>query len=140
MKISTISTYRHPQIVKEMGVSIPEKHHEFDPWCVAKGVLIKLSIEAKKKECGGLGEWIPSIVNHLWWRAQTCEGNAEVLKEKWVSVIHHVTNRHNWPGNIHLHRCAHEPLDELSKKTKLWLSPGSEAHNALVRIVKNKRL
>ncbi len=95
---------------------------------------------AKRKECVGLGEWIPSIVNHLWWSAQTCEGNAEVLKEKWVSVIHHVTNRHDWPGNKHYHRCVHEPLDELTERTKLWLSPGSEAHKALVRTVKDKRL
>uniref|UniRef100_A0A673IHK2 Uncharacterized protein n=1 Tax=Sinocyclocheilus rhinocerous TaxID=307959 RepID=A0A673IHK2_9TELE len=100
----------------------------------------KLAIVAKRKECGGLGEWIPSIVNHLWWSAQTCEGNAEVLKEKWVSVIHHVTNRHDWPGNRHYHKCSHEPFDQLSERTKLWLSPGSEAHKALVRAVKDKRL
>ncbi|XP_016127734.1 uncharacterized protein [Sinocyclocheilus grahami] len=140
VKVSTISTDRHPQIVKEMRASNPEKHHEFDPWHVAKGVSKKLAIAAKRKECVGLGEWIPSIVNHLWWSAQTCEGNAEVLKEKWVSVIHHVTNRHDWPGNKHYHRCAHEPLDEPTKRTKLWLSPGSEAHKALVRTVKDKRL
>uniref|UniRef100_A0A671PRE8 Uncharacterized LOC107702177 n=1 Tax=Sinocyclocheilus anshuiensis TaxID=1608454 RepID=A0A671PRE8_9TELE len=140
VKVSSISTDRHPQIVKEMRASNQEKHHEFDPWHVAKGVLKKMAIAAKRKECVGLGEWIPSIVNHLWWSAQTCEGNAEVLKEKWVSVIHHVTNRHDWPGNKHYHRCAHEPLDELTERTKLWLSPGSEAHKALVRTVKDKRL
>lgn len=88
VKVSTISTDRHPQIVKEMRASNPEKHHEYDPWYVAKGVSKKRSIAAKRKECVGLGEWIPSIVNHLWWSAQTCEANAEVLKEKWVSVIH----------------------------------------------------
>ncbi|XP_048010409.1 uncharacterized protein LOC125244363 [Megalobrama amblycephala] len=117
-----------------------KKHHEFDPWHVAKGVSKKLAIVAKRKDCEGLGEWIPSIVNHLRWRAQTCEGDAEVLKEKRVSVTHHVTSRHDWPGNRHYHRCAHEPLDEQSERRKLWSSPESEAHKALVRTVKDKRL
>ncbi len=140
VKVSTISTDRHPQIVKEMRVSNPDKHHEFDPWHVAKGVSKKLATEAKRRECEGLGQWIPSIINHLWWSAQTCEGNAEVLKEKWISVIHHVTNRHDWPGNRHYHQCAHEPLDETNQRRKLWLKPGSEAHNALVKVVEHKRL
>lgn len=103
MKVSTISTDRHPRIVKEVRVCHPEKHHEFDPWHVAKGVSKKLSIAYKRRKCEGLEEWIPSIINHLWWRAQTCEADAEVLKEMWVSVIHHVTNRHDRPGNRHYH-------------------------------------
>ena len=140
VKVSTISTDRHPQIVKEMRVSNPEKCHEFDPWHVAKGVSKKLAAAAKIRECEGLGEWIPSIINHFWWSAQTCGGDAEVLKEKWVSVIHHVTNRHDWPGNRHYHCCAHEPLDETSQRSKLWLQPGSEGHQALVKTVKDKRL
>lgn len=140
VKVTTICTDRHPQIVKEMRVNNPEKCHEFDPWHVAKGVSKKLSAAAKWKKCEDLAEWIPSIINHLWWSAQTCGGNADVLKEKWVSLIHHVTNRHNWPGNRHYHECAHEPLDEASQRSKLWLRPGSDAHIALVKIIKDKRL
>ncbi|XP_063060604.1 uncharacterized protein LOC134453783 [Engraulis encrasicolus] len=140
VKVTTISTDRHPQIVKEMRVSHPEKHHEFDPWHVVKGVSKKLAAVARRKECEGLGEWIPSIVNHFWWSAQTCGGDAEVLIEKWVSVIHHVTNRHDWPGNRHYHSCAHDHLDDDSQRSKLWLQPGSEGHQALVTTVKDKRL
>ncbi|KAK7886684.1 hypothetical protein WMY93_026305 [Mugilogobius chulae] len=140
VSISTISTDRHPQIVKEMRVNHPEKSHEFDPWHVAKGVSKKLNAEGKKKGCEELGSWITSVINHLWWSAQTCEGDAVLLKEKWISVIHHITNRHDWPGNRHYHQCAHQPLDEETQRSKLWLKPGSEAHNALVKIVMDKRL
>lgn len=38
VKVSIIATDRHPQIVKEMRVSNPEKSHEFDPWHVAKSI------------------------------------------------------------------------------------------------------
>ncbi|KAK7879777.1 hypothetical protein WMY93_033556 [Mugilogobius chulae] len=123
-----------------MRVNHPEKSHEFDPWHVAKGVSKKLNAEGKKKGCEELGSWITSVINHLWWSAQTCEGDAVLLKEKWISVIHHITNRHDWPGNRHYHQCAHQPLDEETQRSKLWLKPGSEAHNALVKIVMDKRL
>lgn len=140
MKVSTISTDRHPQIVKEVRVCNPEKCHEFNPWHVAKRLSKKLAAAAKRMEYEGLAEWILSIINHSWWSTQTSEGDTEVLKEKWVSVIHHVTNRHDWHGNRHYHACAHEPLDETSQRGKFWLMPGSEAHNALVKTVKDKRL
>uniref|UniRef100_A0A669CDG2 Uncharacterized protein n=1 Tax=Oreochromis niloticus TaxID=8128 RepID=A0A669CDG2_ORENI len=117
VKVSTISTDRHPQIVKEMRVSNPEKLHEFDPWHVTKGVSKELAAESKRKVCEekGLrrsGSLDPSIINHLWWSTQTCEGGALLLKEKWISVIHHVTIRHDWPGNRHYQQCAHNPLDD----------------------------
>ncbi|XP_057709308.1 uncharacterized protein LOC130927468 isoform X2 [Corythoichthys intestinalis] len=140
VKVSTISTDRHPQIVKEMRVSNSEKCHQFNPWHVAKEVAKQLYAAAKKRGCEGLGEWIPSIVNHFWWSAHTCGGDSQVLKEKWVSVIHHVTNKHNWPGNRHYHRCAHKPLDEPSQRCKRWLQPGSEGHRALVKTVEDERL
>lgn len=140
VKVSTISTDRHPQIVKEMRTNNPEKHHQFDPWHVAKGLSKKLSKIAKSKECEDLAGWIMSIINHLWWSAQTCDGNADLLREKWISVIHHTSNRHEWPGNRYYHSCAHEPLDEGTQRSKLWLKPGSAAHNSLVKTVTDTRL
>lgn len=84
--------------------------HQFDPWHLAKTVSKKLSAASKKSGCSDLAPWIPSIVNHLWWCAESCNKDAEVLREKWLSVIHHVTNRHSWPGNKHFPKCDHQPL------------------------------
>lgn len=107
---------------------------------IIKGVSEKLTAEAKRKGCKDLGAWIPSLIKHLWWSAHTCkEEDAVLLKEKWLSVIHHVTNCHDWPGN-RCYRCAHEPLDEESQRNELWLKPGSEAHRALVKTVTDRRL
>lgn len=137
---SVISTDRHPQIRKEMRVNHPNKDHQFDPWHLAKSISKKLALAAKKKDCGDLANWIPSIVNHLWWSATTCEGNPEILKEKWTSTIHHVVNRHDWPGNRHYHQCPHGELDPRMVRKKKWLEPGSAPHKALVNVVKDKRL
>jgi len=137
---SIISTDRHPQIRKEMRVNHVNKDHQFDPWHLAKSVSKKLGLAAKRKDCESLANWIPSIVNHLWWSAMTCDSDAKVLREKWISTIHHVVNRHDWPGNRHYHKCAHEPLDARQERKKIWLEPGSPPHKALVAIVKDKLL
>lgn len=140
IKVCVISTDRHPQIIKEMRVNHPNKEHQFDPWHLAKSISKKLVNATNKKGCEQLKPWIPSIINHLWWSATTCEGNSVLLKEKWLSVIHHVTNRHDWPGNQFYHKCAHQPYTQEVSRKKKWLIPGSAAHNALVGVVKDKRL
>ena len=108
IKVDIISTDRHPQIKKDMRVNHADIDHQFDPWHLAKSVSKKLSAASKKAGCSDLAPWIPSIINHLWWCAESCNEDAEVLHEKWLSVIHHVTNRHSWPGNKHFHKCDHD--------------------------------
>ena len=138
--VDVISTDRHPQIKKEIRVNHPNIDHQFDPWHVAKSVSKKLGTASKKSGCLELAPWIPSIVNHLWWSAESCGKDPELLREKWLSVIHHVTNRHEWPGNRYFHKCEHSRLSSEQARKKKWLKPGSAAHTALVNIVKDKLL
>ena len=55
----------------------------------------------------------------------------------WLSVIHHMTNRHEWPGNRHFHKCEHNRLSTDQQQRKKWLEPVSASHTALVNIVKD---
>lgn len=83
--------------------------------------------------------WIPSMVNHLWWSALTCEGDPEVLREKQISTIHHVVNRHDWLGNRHYHKCGHGSLDPQQERRNIagtWFP----THKAMVDIIKDKLL
>ena len=52
-----------------------EIDHQFDPWHLAKSVSKKLATASKKSGCNDLAPWIPSIVNHLWWSAESCNRN-----------------------------------------------------------------
>ena len=140
IRVSVISTDRHPQIRKEMRTNHPDNEHQFDPWHLAKSISKKLASASNKTGCRDLKPWIPSVINHLWWSATTCVGNAQLLKEKWVSLCHHVTNRHEWPGNQFYHKCAHQPYLPEAARRKKWLKPGSPAHQALVSVVKDKGL
>lgn len=92
---------------------------------------------SKRKDCSELSEWIESIINHFWWSIQTCEGNPAALLERYSSVIHHIVNRHQWPGSRYFKKCTPPPEESRNRK---WLKQGSPAHKALLKIVKDKCL
>ena len=107
-------------------------------WHLAKNVSKKLREKAKTKKCSVLIPWLKSISNHLWWSAATCNGDPDILKEKWTSIVHHIVNEHQWTGSTHFsHMLKFSPADEHKKK---WLRRGSHAHEALKDDVLNKRL
>ena len=92
------------------------------------------------KGCEDLLPWIHSVSNHMWWCSATCDGNAEVLKEKWKSVLFHVTNKHKWNGYTHLHECCHPRLTSAQIRKKNCLKPDTPAYIALEEVVLNKKI
>lgn len=62
------------------------------------------------------------------------------LQGIWSGVLHHVLNEHEWLFNYGSgsNRCSHGPLAE--DREAEWLKKGSKAHQALVRIVMDRRL
>ena len=92
------------------------------------------------KGCEDLLPWIRSVSNHMWWCSATCDGNAEVLKEKWKSVLFHVTNKHKWNGYTHFHECCHARLTSAQIRKKNWLKPDTPAYIALEEVVLNKKI
>ena len=118
IEVDVISTDRHPQIKKEMRVNHGEIDHQFDPWHLAKSVSKKLAAASKKFGCTDLAPWIPSIVNQLWWSVESCNKDPDILCEKWMSIIHHVTNRHEWLGKRHFHKCEHDRDCQMRNKGK----------------------
>ena len=123
INVSGVSTDSHPQIKKDMREERKDKKHHIDPWHTCKNNTKHLTQASKKKGCEKLGEWIPSISNHFWWSVETCNGNAEVLKEKWLSVNEHIANRHSFPNNKHYKKCEHGELEPDPTRRKKWLKP-----------------
>ena len=98
-EIDSVATDRHAMIKKRMRTSYSHIKHRFDPWHVAKGISKKLTKLSKKKGMSIVGEWIPNIVNHLYWSVDTANGNGEELVERFLSVIHYIANRHSFIDN-----------------------------------------
>lgn len=82
------------------------------------GVSRKLESLAHQNGCQVVGEWIHSIVNHMYWAAASSITGEETVA-KWVSVVNHVQNIHqhdDWQFPV----CLHGPTDDHEKK---WLRP-----------------
>ena len=138
--IMRIATDRHTSISSSMKKDHGEINHQYVVWHLSKWIVKKLSKKAKVKGCEDLLPWIRSVSNHMWWCSATCDGNAEVLKEKWKSVLFHVTNKHKWNGYTHFHECCHPRLTSAQIRKKKWLKPDTPAYIALEEVVLNKKI
>ena len=70
----------------------------------------------------------------------TCEGDKNLLHEKWISIVHHSANIHSWDSADLYHECPHPPIPREEARTKRWFHPGSPAHEALREVVFDKTL
>ena len=84
--------------------------------------------------------YIKSICNHFWWACATGENDEALLKEKWTSIIFHIQNKHTWTGNTLYHQCSHGELSREDSFSKDWISPKSQAFQALQPIVFDKTI
>jgi len=135
MRIHTLATDRHVGVQCLMDTKYPDIKHQFDVWHVSKNIKKRLHAKALKKEATELMRWIPFIANHLFYSAQTCDNNPDLLREKWQSCLHHTANNHEWNGGL-MSKCDHETVSDDTD----WLTMGSPAHDALRQVVMDRRL
>ncbi|ESO88711.1 hypothetical protein LOTGIDRAFT_165496 [Lottia gigantea] len=131
--INVLATDRHIQVGCMMRKKFPQIIHQFDVWHVSKAIIKKLT--EKTTDCAVLWHWIGSIKKHFWWSVASCDGNLELLKEKWRSVLQHCVNVHHFECNNQFHACAHQPLTEMEQKKKKWSKPSSPAYHAIQDII-----
>ena len=55
----------------------------------------------------------------------TTLGDEVTLREKILSIPHHVSNNHHYPNNLMHKKCAHGDLS-LEERNKPWLKEGSK--------------
>ena len=96
---------------------------------LSTGFRKKLEASAKLKDCKIIGEWVRSIVNHLYWCvASTDAGDQEKIVAKWLSLENHIHNKHSHQ-NKEFPKCAHKRLTSNQRKKKwfkrrkFYLSP-----------------
>ena len=80
----------------------------------------KLEAAGKKKGCQKVKDWARSVSNHLYWCAASSGGDGELVKQKWLSILNHVTNVHEGHGD-RFPQCLHdEGLD------RDWMKRGTK--------------
>ena len=62
------------------------------------------------------------------------------IREKWVSILSHIVNKHKWSGSVKYKKCGHGRLTQNEERIVGWLKAGKPAHKALQDVVENKLL
>ena len=140
LSITCLTTDRHTQIRKYMKEQRSDIKHQFDVWHVSKSIKKKLHKASLKKDATELRTWIKSIINHFWWCCASCKGSFTELKEKWLSILFHIKNKHSWKDNEIYLECQHPQLTRTETMTKPWLKEGSPAYKSLENVVRDKYL
>ena len=112
----------------------PRILHQFDVVHVSKNTRKKLCAKAKLKKYELLQGWIRPIINHFWRCCATCEENPILLKEKWASVLQHISNEHQWEGFTMYHKCTYDKLSDHDLTAKKWINRVSSTYLALTEI------
>ena len=63
-----------------------------------------------------------------------------MLRERWISVLFHIQNKHRWTGHEKFQKYVHSRLTKKQVKTEEQLSPKSEAFEVLQNIVLDKKV
>ena len=134
LNIHSITTDDH-QSIKKYLKDKKSPRHQLDIWHKSKNIKKKITKLAKNKLNSELQTWSKSLINHFWWCCSTCNGNVHLLREKWISILSHVCDIHEFNDNKLFKKCSHGPI-----QPRAWLTPGSPAHNSLKSIVMDKRL
>ncbi|KAL2102342.1 hypothetical protein ACEWY4_001510 [Coilia grayii] len=140
LPIDLITTDRAPSIRKMMREEFGNIHHEFDPWHVTKGLKKKLVALSNKKGNQDLHGWLRATLNHLWFCCSSCGGNAQELRRRWTSLLHHICGEHVWEQDGRRWACPHPALSPEEQQKKRWLHKDSDAFRGLQAIVEDKRL
>ena len=111
--------------------------HVFDVWHVSKSIQKKLHHVSTTKVNSSLQLWSKSIANHVWWAAESCEGDTEFLEEKYLSLLKHVSNVHQWEDGYKITGCEHADLPQDNQT--LWLVKDSNEYNVLEKIMTDKQ-
>ena len=135
-----ITTDRHIQIRKHLRDQEPGIIHQYDVWHFLKNIKKKLLAASKKSSCKIIKKWIRLIGNHFWWACATCEGDPKLLHEKWISVLFHIQNKHEWTGSNRLTKYVHPLLTKKQVKAKEWILPNSEVFEGRQKIVLSKNI
>ncbi|CAH2321140.1 RNA pseudouridylate synthase domain-containing 1 isoform X1 [Pelobates cultripes] len=140
LDVHIIATDKHLSIEKLMQEHYEDIDHQYNVWNYAKELKKNLMTLSQKKNCSEISNWIEAIMDHFWWSIKTCNGEINELRERWQSLLYHVSGQHEWVGRQRYCSCFHDPISaEENVKTK-WIAKNSPAFENLVLFVTDEQL
>ena len=69
---------------------------------MTSGTGKKIDGISRKKDCGKVGRWKKSVINHMFWCAATTDDDddddGDIREAKWLSITNHIKNKHRGHG------------------------------------------
>ncbi|XP_044143349.1 uncharacterized protein LOC122932797 [Bufo gargarizans] len=137
--IKIFASDRHVGIRKKMRQEYSNIKHQFDVWHYAKSLKKKLTSASRLKLCKEITPWIPKIIRHFWWSIQTCDDNNDLLKEKWLSLLQHLIDQHQWDGELYS-ECSHGEIVVENDDNIFWLQKDKPPYLHIQKIVNSRQL
>ncbi|KAJ8879020.1 hypothetical protein PR048_019626 [Dryococelus australis] len=114
LKVTLFVSDRYRGIRKLMRTKYLSITDEFDVWHFSKSLT---------KKWKGIGKHLYLI--QAWSKSsKTCDNNEEMLLEKFMSILYHITDVHKWDGNKFVNACEHHDLSYMLRPRN-WLQPNS---------------
>ena len=140
--VSVLTTDRSPSVISLMRRKYNSVTHQHDIWHIAKSVKKHLLAKARKKDSECLKDWVKSAVNHMYYCAQNCNEDPNILVELWRSLACHVAGVHHWPLDgvafRHINSCQHDNSIDVKLAAEgravNYLKEHSDAHLALKQV------
>ncbi|XP_053555458.1 uncharacterized protein LOC128646060 [Bombina bombina] len=140
LEILIIATKNKARIKKIMDEEFKQINHQFEIGQYTESLQKKLISLANKPCSTAIAPWIPTIINHLLVASALCKGDADLLQEKWNSVMYHVTNQHSWVKGTSVHKCPHDDLNKEEDTKHPWLKMGTMATSELSLFVHDEQI
>lgn len=140
LDVACFASDRYESVVEAMKENYGHVDHQFNVRRYAKRILKKLRAASRSRFCESIRPWIRTMYDHFLWSVQTSEHNADLLREKWLSVLHHIVNEHCWEQGRLYKQCEHEDLSQKTERETLWLKPGSPSFQKVQQIVSDPQL
>ncbi|XP_068697377.1 uncharacterized protein [Montipora foliosa] len=137
LKIAVFVSDRHRGVAKWLCECQPNTAHFFDIWHVARSIGKKTLTLSKQKGCERISQWIKGVRNHLHWCASsTKQGFKELVAAKWMSLMRHISNKHDNHQTPLFDKCAHGA--DIDKRK--WIKIGTTAYDKLNSLLTGTRL
>lgn len=136
LTVGEVVTDASASVKKMMGSAFPTIFHSLDVWYKAKSIRKCISKIDSAKNMEKVSQWADHIINHFWYCCEMAsketssdEEALRKMKDKWIGLLHHVCNDHDWPGGS----CDHGELPE--DHSLPWFDRRAKDFEALQKII-----
>ncbi|XP_072276500.1 uncharacterized protein [Pyxicephalus adspersus] len=140
LTIETVCTAKHHNLQCTMEEQYNSISHKYDIWEYCKSFRKKLTAASRKIGCAKIAKWIPELTNHLHYSTCSASNQVQLVHQKWLSYLYHITGQHSWDDFREFGACAHRPLTPEETEQWPWLTQNSPAYQQVRGILTNKSL